>query len=227
MQNAPSVMIGALIALVGTVLVQLWLVPLVDARKRREQRWEADVRALGEALLFRDAEATDAFRRALFIRATIASAAQQEDDPGERMSLLHESDATGQDEWSAYRRVRAQVDWLADEVKAIAPNSPALAELAYRLALHRNAHRKMTFMWASVHRHPDPDAVRGTYWDVVFATEEVVKELRTLAARRMPRRPSWISSRRNAHVRGVSLDDESVGLPLNEQQPAPWTADRV
>jgi hypothetical protein len=227
MQNAPSVMIGALIALVGTVLVQLWLVPLVDARKRREQRWEADLRALGEALLFRDAEATDSFRRALLIRATIASAAIQEDDPERKRSLRLESDASGQDEWSAYRRVRAQMDWLADEVKAIAPNSPALAELAYRLALHRNAHRKMTFMWASVHRHPDPDAVRGTYWDVVFATEEVVKELRTLAARRMPRRPSWISSRRNAHVRGVSLDDESVGLPLNEQQPAPWTADRV
>ena len=50
-------------------------------------------------------------------------------------------------------KVRAQVDWLADEVKAVAPKSQALAELEYKLALHRNVHRKMTVMWTSVRRH--------------------------------------------------------------------------
>ena len=44
------IVLGALFAFVFSMAIQLWIVPRVERRKRREERWERDVLALGELL---------------------------------------------------------------------------------------------------------------------------------------------------------------------------------
>jgi hypothetical protein len=131
MQNVGSVVIGALIALVGTVLVQLWLVPLVESRKRREERWEADLLALGEALLFSEPEAASKVRSELFFRLALTADFEDAEPKWVEARRREQEDALST-AWSAHLRIRAQVLWLAERVMAIAPGSPAPAPLEKR-----------------------------------------------------------------------------------------------
>ena len=48
-----AVLVGAAAALVAQWVVQIHIVPHVEKRKRREDRWERDVRELGELLAMR------------------------------------------------------------------------------------------------------------------------------------------------------------------------------
>ncbi|WP_155373738.1 hypothetical protein [Catellatospora vulcania] len=50
MNDPWGVVLGASLALVGTVLVQAWLVPRTQRRIRQRERWEKDVRELADLL---------------------------------------------------------------------------------------------------------------------------------------------------------------------------------
>jgi len=125
MENVGSVIVGALIALLGTVIVQLWLIPLVDSRKRRDQRWEADVRALGELLIFTEPQARSAARSALHWQILLRETPENA-DPKRWAALVREREETGRSAWNDYDRIRSQVDWLVDRVESVAPHSRAL-----------------------------------------------------------------------------------------------------
>lgn len=47
-----AVVVGGAIALAGTVVVQLWIVPRVERKNRAGERWEANLLALAELLSY-------------------------------------------------------------------------------------------------------------------------------------------------------------------------------
>jgi hypothetical protein len=59
------VLLGAVLALAGSVVVQWLIVPKVDRARRKGDRWERDVLALGEILSVEVAGALSGLRRAL------------------------------------------------------------------------------------------------------------------------------------------------------------------
>ena len=58
-------LLGALLALGASVVVQLVVIPEVDRARRREDRWERDVLALGEILSVGTVQTLSGLRRAL------------------------------------------------------------------------------------------------------------------------------------------------------------------
>lgn len=84
------VVIGAVIALLGTLLVQAIVVPRIEARKRREERWEEDVRAMGEFLTFDLPRALSALSRELHFAAMLQAMPKEDVDPERLEQILSE-----------------------------------------------------------------------------------------------------------------------------------------
>lgn len=70
------VLLAAALAFTAALLVQLWVVPRVEQRKRREDRWERDVRDLGEHVTFAIAETTTAYFSAMHLKWAIEDRAK-------------------------------------------------------------------------------------------------------------------------------------------------------
>jgi hypothetical protein len=121
--NWPTFLLGLLGSLlVGVVtasLIQLYVVPRVETRKRREDRWERWVLELGELLTGSVAEqAADLHAAQLLYR----DAKDRKDDytPGEVARLAHEDERA----MFAYGSlINTQVDWLVERVVSISPNA--------------------------------------------------------------------------------------------------------
>ena len=64
MEQVVAVVIGALLAIIGSVVLQLLVVLAAETRRRRKERWEASLAALGERLLFNEQAAAEAVREA-------------------------------------------------------------------------------------------------------------------------------------------------------------------
>lgn len=140
----PPAIVGAVIALLGSLFVQGWLVPRIEARKRREQRWETDLRDLGEALSSdRLLTAASGARWGVDWWVDIRNAEQPDDiTPAhwERIREAAEEKAnTTQAEYDdlATSRVR----WLVSRVVALSPSSPELRGLQWQAS---------RYTWASI-----------------------------------------------------------------------------
>jgi len=227
MQNVGSVVIGALIALVGTVLVQLWLVPLVESRKRREQRWEADVRALGEALIFSEPEATSKVRSELSYRILLAADLEDE-DPKRVEAMRREQDEALERAWSAHQQIRSQVVWLVDRVMAIAPGSRALEALEASVLKYRLAHMGLALLRYKVGSKPStPEVLDQTYEALRSATKNLVDEVKSLANGRPPRRSTRIGQRlKSARDQRRQKGDQAFASPWRPSQQRPGRLER-
>lgn len=195
MENVGSVIVGALIALFGTVVVQLWLTPLVDSRKRREQRWEADVRALGELLIFTEPQIRSAARSALHWQILLREPPENA-DPKRWAALVQEREEAGRAAWHDYDRIRSQVDWLVDRVESVAPHSRALrpfSSRALRLSVARWTLEALRY--APDGAPPTKEALEQADSSVSKATLGLMEELRKLVDGRPPRDPTWVEHR--------------------------------
>lgn len=122
-------LVTAGLSLIVLAVVQLVIVPRLELRKRREQRWETDLLALGEFLTFEYQQALDEYVKALQLGAMLS-----EIGPG-GLRQDHERDA-----WVGYHDMRraavdpygracSRLDWLAERVASLDRAHPRLWRL--------------------------------------------------------------------------------------------------
>lgn len=206
------VVIGAVIALVGTVLVQLWLVPLVDTRKRREQRWEEDVLALGQLLTLDQPRIVGELRSELYWLALLVDPPDDLDTTTKHWAAL---EAEHKDMLRAVRRefdsLATRIDWLAGRVIALAPRAKPLDHLASQSRKYRLSHIKFGMLeWRQPHLdHRSPpltdDEIDTAAKALSEITREIVKDLQDLATASPPRNPPMRSARTLAAKLGTRL----------------------
>lgn len=185
-------LVGAALAMGAQSLVQLVVVPRVDARKRREDRWERDVLALGELLT---AELPD--------RATAAKSDQwhlqfvntliAEGEVAKRRDATVRELAEKADE--SVRRylglANTRVTWLAQRIVDIAPDNQQLQELFLVFVQYRVASGECT-----VYAQP-LDGFDNDTFDAKWAEERkyaatLAKAVLALSRQAPPRSPSWL-----------------------------------
>lgn len=114
-------LVGAASTLVVQVVIQFWVVPRVEKRKRREDRWERDVRELGELLAMRLTDLANDTHAAQWLYRQERDKKSDEYDPALVARLARE----GQQATFTYGSlIGAQVDWLADRVLSINRKAP-------------------------------------------------------------------------------------------------------
>lgn len=192
MENVGSVIVGALIALVGTVVVQLWLIPVVESRKRREQRWEADVRALGELMVFAHPQAMSEVHGQLHWQMLLADPPANA-DPERLAEFMLEHEVASRSAWQEFDRIREQVDWLVGRISALAPASPKLRHFRW------SAERLTTAILGLVSLRYAPDdrpitreALDDVHDAVYKATMDLLGEVKRLADGQPPRNSSLV-----------------------------------
>lgn len=186
------VIIGALVALAGSVFVQFWLVPRVDTRKRREQRWEEDVLALGKLLTFEHPPIVTGVRVGLHTVGMVAEAAGELD--GDQWSALHAQERENLREANqAFNALRLQIDWLSDRVISLAPTNSAIQQFGELSRRYNFRHAKLMLLeW-----RPDLDEEAPTTEEINKAGEalnavtiEIVTALKAMLVSPPPRNPT-------------------------------------
>jgi hypothetical protein len=125
---------GAAITLAVQLVVQLWVVPKVESRKRREDRWERNVLELGEILT------TEVSRRAEGARiaqSTFRFLHQLPNDtPGvDRAKLERQRQEQNRKAYLSTEEfqdiVNTRVDWLVDRICSFEPHILVLSQLNF------------------------------------------------------------------------------------------------
>lgn len=194
-----SLLVGAVLAVAAQSFLQLVVVPRVEARKRREDRWERDVLALGELLAYELVPQRQAAARTAEASARLRAAA----DAGEQVdgSVLDEARTAAQEDADALAtafRIRGR--WLLHRVVEGAPRGVDVSDLGRRFDrlewLVMRGPRSAEI--AEVHRQEWPERWRER-WTREHAVEvELLSALRELATEgaRPPRRRRLLLKRR-------------------------------
>lgn len=195
------VVIGALIALAGTVVVQLWLIPRVDTRKRRTQRWEDDVLALGQLLAFDHAEAASNIRLRLLAAFVWLHDRPDGVEPQRWEALVRQDRERLREARDVFDRLPGRVRWLADRVTSLAPHSAALGNLAHLSRQYDIHHSQLGFL--AIRSEPPTEAEIDAACETLSGiARDMTTRLRALATRRLPRN----SLRRYLRWRKASRD---------------------
>lgn len=139
-------LVGAGLTLASQLLIQLVIVPRVETRKRREDRWERDVLALGELLT---AEIPGRASSAYISQSVLQHYYHQvmplkQATGGDAATLEHlkdEARATVQ----SFRDMTTRINWLMKRITSIAPGSPQVNDFDGRVAMHRATATLCTF----------------------------------------------------------------------------------
>jgi hypothetical protein len=120
---------GAAIALVVQLLVQLWVVPWVETRKRREDRWERNVLDLGELLTTQvKRHADEAYSRQSMFRFLDRDLAGVSGVNQDRVA--RERDDAGTEAYRAteafHDLVNTRVEWLVGRIKSFPDPKPQI-----------------------------------------------------------------------------------------------------
>ncbi|GAA4726308.1 hypothetical protein GCM10023350_06300 [Nocardioides endophyticus] len=185
--------VTALLTLGVASTVQLYVVPRVEARKRREDRWERDVRALGELLTFEQSAAAQALSTTLWKGAFVNRPALgwQADKVAEAKSDVAKELREAQ---ADYRRVGAQVEWLSDRVEGLGENLDGLTPFK---AARRGYQLQQIELTALIHEvwngnggiaaPPTIERVDSITSNELVAVRELVSTLSALADGQAPR----------------------------------------
>jgi hypothetical protein len=125
--------IGAILTLVAQLVIQRLVVPKVESRKRREDRWERDVLALGELLTVELPDksldlrskqwamhSADAYFRGEFPDGIPRNVIEYIDNAKEEASIS----------LTAYRTiVETRIEWLISRIISIAADAPDMKQL--------------------------------------------------------------------------------------------------
>jgi hypothetical protein len=181
-----AVLIGAFAALIAQCVVQLYVVPRVEKRKRREDRWERDVRELGELLAMSLTDLANDAHAAQWVFRALRDDESDEHDP----ALVDRQARDAQEATSAYGSlIGAQVDWLADRVLSINRKAPEITRFQ-RVA--QDYRMRAIFVRAP----PEDDNRTDTAFDEAWEKERaarkaLIEQVKLLADLPHPPRESW------------------------------------
>ena len=189
-------LVTAALSLLVLAVVQLVVIPRLEVRKRREQRWESDVLVLGEFLTFDYQRALDDYVRALRYGAIIAELGQgalRQDHERDAWSRYHEMRRAAVD---PYGRACSRLDWLADRVVALDRLHPRLwrvwtgcVQANYALNDVDPRYRVDQQSLAT------PDEIDAAADEGRKQLKAVVEHLKFLSAHKPPAPPSWLRGR--------------------------------
>jgi hypothetical protein len=125
--------LALLLSLLGTflagtataLLIQLYVVPKVETRKRREDRWERDVRELGDLLTTQLAQRA---HEAEVGQGVFRSVRQLETEPGlDKRKLAQSREQLAEEARTAARAfedlISTRIKWLTSRIEKLAPNA--------------------------------------------------------------------------------------------------------
>jgi hypothetical protein len=133
-------LVGAALAMAAQALIQLRVVPRVEARKRREDRWERDVLALGELLTAELPDRATAAMRDQWYLHFFRTAAPKGGTTERRASTLRELQEKADESVRLYRALAdTRITWMVHRIVGIAPHDSQLQKffllyVHYRLA---------------------------------------------------------------------------------------------
>lgn len=156
---APLV-VGALMTLLVTLVVQVIVVPWIEARKRQAQRWEEDVRALGELLTFDLPRTVHTASRELHYSVILKKNAPKEGTEPERAQRLENLRIENQrklravDEELASTNLR--LDWLQERVGSLTLHNALMYDFRHQgMLLYVNATMFEVLHWKADDRYSD------------------------------------------------------------------------
>jgi hypothetical protein len=185
-------LVGAATALVVQLVIQLYVVPKVETRKRREDRWERNVLELGELLTSLVGDSAQEAR----LEQSIFRAMSQEDTSGPEYDQAKV--ARGMAERAMNTRhvtsafidlVRTRVYWLAERVWAPMPNviETRKFQIAYMWYLTR---AEQIAGWSKDEDRTDA-AFEESWEKERVARYELITQVKQLADLRNPPRGPW------------------------------------
>jgi hypothetical protein len=127
------ILIGAALTLAAQIVLQLFIVPRVDTRRRRSERFERNVLDLGELLTSElDARAQQAYREQSWLRVMRENYRGPEFDAAKVERAVREQSAKArQVSWDLMGLVRARVNWLVERVAAFTPEADEIRSFQY------------------------------------------------------------------------------------------------
>jgi len=213
--------LGAALTLAVQLVIQFCVVPRVETRKRREDRWERDVRELGELLTTQLAERADAanveqsaFRFLLQLESTADA------DKDKVSHLKDEHSLKARHATAAFNDLaHTRVPWLVGRVKSIDPDSAEIVKFG-TVARHHRIRAISVDDWSGVYVHPE-DPTFDEAWDQERdARRALVEQVTALLDLQHPPRASlrrrwWRRGARRIHA-GIARTSPQPLKPANE-----------
>ncbi len=194
-----NVLVGGLLTLAVTLLVQWFVVPRVEARKRREERWETDVRALGELLTVEMPAALTALQAALWWRGEIQAVRVW--SMGERELYERRASNELRDAHDRLKLADHRLSWLVARVRAFDATAEGLSVLSGSLINYRIAASELDgYVYARERELPAQEAIAQEARKAREAVKRMQDATEALMQAERPPRRSWrrrLSQRRD------------------------------
>lgn len=202
-----------------TLLIQLYIVPRVETRKRREDRWEQNLLELGELLSTQVRQSAQEAYHAQSTWRVFRPGGAIESQPNVNQAQLEEVQRewrpkTQQADDDLWNLVDIRVQWLVDRIVSVARGSDVIREFD---SAARNYWVSVLFNHFSSPNEDDrTDFVFQDAWNRErVACRDLLKQVAWLADLRHPPRPPW--RRRNqvrwndiGHVQGDADDSRDL-----------------
>jgi hypothetical protein len=217
-----------LFSLTIALLVQLVVVPRVEARKRREERWERDVLTLGELLTAELPGLARTVRTHMWVTQSLSrDLPDVEDiDPERREALIREMEEDTRKSTAAFRAVAdVRVEWLVGRLVKLDPENADLKRLA---GLWRSFDLAVKFfiIWERRYENYDEDRFNNAWSRYERCLSDLTAAVIQLAdLPHPPRRPTRMS--RWARRVLISIDDRLTSLDTSLEDRLTSLDDRV
>lgn len=202
--------VGAVLAMAAQAVVQLRIVPRVEARKRREDRWEKDVLALGELLTAELPDRANDARSAQYVLQGVSADLDARGvEPAHRREVERELREEANRCVKSYKALaRTRVQWLVNRIVGIAPQH---VEVEKFIVLHTRFYMVSTMCTHYARPERDFDEERfERYWkDEGKLRKELTAAVEELIGNPPPRNPSKVQRvrRRLAERRKIRRDE--------------------
>lgn len=183
-------LLGAASAFGVQYLIEIYIVPRVDSRKRREERWEKDVLDLGELLSTSAGQLAGDANAAQWLFQMASSGQWQEG--ADQLSKLRGDAREATDRYTELIHVRAS--WLANRVSDFHASSDAIVK--FHPAWRRYVLQTLNI--EAIKYGEVPEADFEAYWkDDRERRSDLLSQVKALARLRHPPRASWRRQIRN------------------------------
>ena len=180
-------LIGAATTLGVQVVIQFFVVPRVETRKRREDRWERNVLELGELL---NTNLTSRANELHGAQLVYREARDREGDENDPALVARQARDAEQETFAFGSLIGTQVDWLIDRVLSPSPNAREIKRLDALWLDYRM--RSML-----VRQLPEDDNRTDTEFDEEWGKERaarktLIDQVKLLADLQHPPHASWL-----------------------------------
>jgi hypothetical protein len=184
-------LIGAASAFAVQFLIQIYVVPRVETRKRREERWEKDVLDLGELLSTTVQEAAVKARAAQqFVRVVNDFPLGPDDSVDERDRILAQRQADALQDTRVFNDlVHFRTDWIADRITDFQIKSDKI--FAFALASFQYQANILSIRGSMYSYQEMAEDDFNDMWQAEWSARTgMLKEIKSLARLRHPPRAS-------------------------------------